>query len=212
MNSQGSWVALAAGACMGILELLWVFFSLRKNHKRVRLEQLNENVVLSLQIHHMDQIHAHAQACYPEECCGLMLGHMTQTADQSQKRLLELYRIDNAWDQTPMPLEEDPASLSLTATQRYWIAPQDLFKAQKYARTQGWDIIGVYHSHPDHKAVPSECDRKWAWPQYSYVIVAVNSGVPHDFCSWILDDQQQFRSEQVMVLDDVASSTLETDI
>lgn len=168
--------------------------------------------MLSLHTRHMDQIHAHAQACYPEECCGLMLGHIAETEGQLQKMLLGLYTVDNAWDPAAASIGAEASNPSLTAARRYWIAPQDLFKAQKYARTQGWDIIGVYHSHPDHEAVPSECDRKWAWPQYSYVIVAVKNGVPHDYRSWILDDQQQFRSEQVMVLDAVVASTLETGI
>ncbi|WP_299484641.1 M67 family metallopeptidase [Acaryochloris sp. IP29b_bin.137] len=166
--------------------------------------------MLNLQAHHMDQIQAHARDCYPEECCGLMLGHRVETADQSQKTLLALYPMDNAWDQANGPIEEKTSCSPLTAARRYWIAPQDLFNAQKYARTQGWDIIGVYHSHPDHEAVPSECDRKWAWPQYSYVIVAVNRGVPHDLRSWILDDQQQFRSEPVAV--SAVAPTVETDI
>lgn len=165
--------------------------------------------MLSLHTHHMEQIQTHAQACYPEECCGLMLGQIQAVDGTLQKQLLGLYTVDNAWDTDSVPFK--PAEHStMTATRRYWIAPQDLFKAQKYARTQGWDIIGVYHSHPDQDAVPSECDRKWAWPQYSYVIVAVNRGVPHDFRSWILDDHQQFRSEPVTV--SAISSTFETDI
>lgn len=160
----------------------------------------------------MDQIYAHAQACYPEECCGLMLGQILESGARSEKKLFELYPLDNAWDQAKSSIQTEESGTPLTATRRYWIAPQDLFNAQKYARTQGWDIIGVYHSHPDHEAVPSECDRKWAWPQYSYVIVAVEDGVPHDFRNWILDDQQRFRAEQITVVDAMVTSTLETDI
>lgn len=174
--------------------------------------RLNRSTVLSLYTDHMDRIQAHAQACYPEECCGLMLGQIVEIEGQVQKKLWALYTADNTWEQAAVPIAETTSTSPLTAARRYWIAPQDLFNAQKYARTQGWDIIGVYHSHPDHEAVPSECDRKWAWPQYSYVIVAVKNGVPHDFRSWMLDDQQQFRSEQVTVLDAVVASTLETDI
>ncbi|WP_299415568.1 M67 family metallopeptidase [Acaryochloris sp. IP29b_bin.148] len=165
--------------------------------------------MLSLQTCHLEQIQIQAQTCYPEECCGLMLGTIVEQDGQLHKKLLELYAVDNAWDSAPRNPEE--ADLPLTATRRYWIAPQDLFKAQQYARTQGWDIMGVYHSHPNHEAVPSECDLKWAWPQYSYVIVAVNPGVPHDFRSWILDGQQ-FRSEEVTILNSAIAPTLETDI
>ena len=172
-----------------------------------------EIAVLYLDSHSRHQIQSHAADCYPQECCGLLLGRMVEVNGNLQKKLYGLHCTHNVWDQSsPEWSRETPVSSQVpTATRRYWIAPDDLFTAQKYARTQGWDIIGVYHSHPDHEAVPSECDRKWAWPQYSYVIVAVKNGVPHDFRSWMLDDQQQFQPEAVLVSAPLVASTPETD-
>lgn len=167
--------------------------------------------MLSLAAHHRDQIQVHAQDCYPAECCGLMLGQIVAVKGQLQKQLMSLYPTKNAWDPATTSIEEQTSQQAMTTARRYWIAPQDLFAAQKYARTQGWDIIGVYHSHPNHEAVPSECDRKWAWPQYSYVIVAVKNGKASEFQSWMLDDQQQFQSEAVNVSPPSVTSTFATD-
>ena len=181
-------------------------------HRNIRSSCFNSSTVLSLNPEQIDHIQSHARDCYPQECCGLMLGHIVDVGGELQKTLLGLYTTDNAWDSASESIDAQASEQTLTANRRYWIAPQDLFNAQKYARTQGWDIIGVYHSHPNHEAVPSECDRNWAWPQYSYVIVAVNNGVPHDFRSWMLDAQQQFRSEPVTVSASAVTSPLETDI
>jgi proteasome lid subunit RPN8/RPN11 len=89
----------------------------------------------------------------------------------------------------------------LTKERRYWIDPQDLFAAQRYARRHNLDIIGIYHSHPDHAAVPSECDRAYAWAQYSYVIVSIQQGNAHSFQSWSLNDQHQFEAEEILTLE-----------
>lgn len=170
--------------------------------------------MLSLDNDQIHQIKTHAQQCYPQECCGLLLGGLHPSLGDLQKTVDAVYPTDNVWDTAvSAPLAEDShPKQTLTSARRYTIAPTDLIAAQKYARTQGWDIIGVYHSHPDQEAVPSECDRTWAWLQYSYVIVAVNQGISQDVCSWILNDQQQFQPEAMIVSAPMAASTLETDV
>jgi proteasome lid subunit RPN8/RPN11 len=75
-----------------------------------------------------------------------------------------------------------------------------MLKAQKDARDRNLDIIGIYHSHPDHPAVPSEFDRAIAWQRYSYVIVSVQQGKTCDLQSWSLDDNCQFQSEEILTL------------
>lgn len=168
--------------------------------------------MLSLSSQQMQTMKTHAQQCYPQECCGLLLGGMHPSLGDLQKTVDAVYPTDNVWDTAVLvPLAEDSHSNHLTSARRYAIAPRDLIAAQKYARTQGWDIIGVYHSHPDHAAVPSQCDRTWAWPHYSYVIVAVNQGISQDVRSWILNDQQQFQAEDMILSAPIAVSTLETD-
>jgi proteasome lid subunit RPN8/RPN11 len=68
---------------------------------------------------------------------------------------------------------------------------------QRDGRERNLDIIGIYHSHIDHPAVPSECDRRLAWSSYSYVIVSVVHGKASDLKSWCLDDQHQFQPEPI---------------
>jgi proteasome lid subunit RPN8/RPN11 len=80
---------------------------------------------------------------------------------------------------------------------RYWIDPQDLLVAQRYARDRQINILGIYHSHPDHPAVPSESDRLLAWSDYSYLILSVQSGIVSDYRCWTLDQHHQFQLEEV---------------
>ena len=81
-----------------------------------------------------------------------------------------------------------------------------MMRVQKQAREQGLNIIGVYHSHPDHAAVPSECDRAQAWPTYAYVIVSVCKGKSVDVQNWALDLSRQFQPEAMRVSPSSASS------
>ncbi len=155
-------------------------------------------LVLILSSQHLQIIQNQAQRAYPHECCGLLLGEITSVAEGWQKKVHSLYGTENSWDQDKH--EFAATEVNLDTTRRYWISPQALLEAQKQARSEGWDIIGTYHSHPDHPAVPSECDRQWAWPQYSYMIVAVENGIPQDCRSWRLDDYHAFQSEPLQMI------------
>ena len=85
------------------------------------------------------------------------------------------------------------------------MATADVVEAEKVARQQGLDVIGWYHSHPDHPARPSQYDRDHAWPWYSYIIVSVAEGNPHDMTSWRLnDDREQFSPEAIEVKQNAA--------
>jgi proteasome lid subunit RPN8/RPN11 len=75
-----------------------------------------------------------------------------------------------------------------------------MLQAQKDARDRHLDIVGIFHSHPDHPAVPSEFDRAIAWQRYSYIIVSVQQGQACDLKSWSLDDDQQFQPEAIITL------------
>jgi proteasome lid subunit RPN8/RPN11 len=88
-----------------------------------------------------------------------------------------------------------PSSATHGAHDRYWIAPTDLLRIQTQARDQGLEILGIVHSHPDHPAVPSACDRRLAWPVYSYLIASVCGGRVVDMQSWRLNAAQQFEPE-----------------
>lgn len=85
--------------------------------------------------------------------------------------------------------------LCLTTAHRQMLHPQ------QHAHSNGWDIIGIYHSHPDAAAVSLECDRAWAWLQYSDGIVVVENGIACDLQSWCLDTHHEFLPERLMVFD-----------
>jgi proteasome lid subunit RPN8/RPN11 len=117
----------------------------------------------------------------------------------------EIWPAENTW--TPDRLSETEALMVVTKPgersqrDRYWIDPQLLLKAQRYCSDRGLSIIGVYHSHPDYPATPSECDRALAWPEYSYLIISVQQGVAHESRSWCLDADHQFVSEALLICD-----------
>jgi len=88
-----------------------------------------------------------------------------------------------------------------TERNRFLIDPLDQLRVEKDARARGLEVLGYYHSHPDHPARPSIYDRKHAWPWYSYVIISVEQGVPKDLTSWVLaEDRWAFRAEQVEIV------------
>ena len=81
---------------------------------------------------------------------------------------------------------------------RYLIHPETMLEAEKDARGRGVDIVGIYHSHPDHPARPSEFDREHAFPWYSYIVVSVHGGSRRDLTSWTLrEDRSGFDAEEM---------------
>ncbi|WP_088894140.1 Mov34/MPN/PAD-1 family protein [Leptolyngbya ohadii] len=159
------------------------------------------------------QIQNHAERTYPEECCGLLLGQIKGEVDRSpnpspHKQITEIWETHNAW--TPETTAD--LALQIPAAQitegakldRYWIDPKDLLKAQRYCRDRGWSVLGIYHSHPDHVALPSECDRLLAWAEYVYIIVSVHQGKTQDVRGWQLDENHQFQPVELL--------TTETDL
>lgn len=136
----------------------------------------------------------HAESVYPEECCGLLLGKLTGDA----KTLIEVLPTENSWGDDADDVF--PTSASSSKRNRFSIAPKVMLVAQKDARDRHLDIIGIFHSHPDGQAVPSEFDRAIAWQQYSYIILSVQQGKACDLKSWILDDHHQFQPEEILTI------------
>jgi proteasome lid subunit RPN8/RPN11 len=180
--------------------------------------------VLQINLDHLQAIFAHAESTYPEECCGLLLGQVEPQASTGYRfecrRLVEVWATENAWNaEAEVEMRAmrgsslcgaiapetgvaetgvaETATSPLTKTRRYWIDPKEILEAQRHARSKNLDIIGIYHSHTDHAAVPSECDRLCAWSHYSYLIVSVQQGRGQDVLSWKLDENRQFQSEEV---------------
>jgi proteasome lid subunit RPN8/RPN11 len=132
-----------------------------------------------------DKIRAHGVQTYPHECCGALLGRDTEVADRRVYREIHaLYPLINRRDDSP--------------NNRFSVTSQDVLDAEKAARQQGLEVVGWYHSHPDHPARPSQYDRDHAWPWYSYIIVSVANRVPEEMTSWRLaDDRTEFECEEI---------------
>jgi proteasome lid subunit RPN8/RPN11 len=105
---------------------------------------------------------------------------------EAQREVLELFPLVNRRDDSPR--------------NRFAVSAEDVLDAEKAARQYGLDVVGWYHSHPDHPARPSQFDREHAWPWYSYVIVSVMSGQPAEMTSWRLnDDRQAYSAERIEI-------------
>jgi proteasome lid subunit RPN8/RPN11 len=155
--------------------------------------------LLKLHSHHLQAIQTHAENTYPEECCGLLLGQRRGEV----KILIEVLPTQNSWNDDAadaFQCIDSSVQRSSSKANRFSIAPIVMLKAQKDARDRNLDIIGIYHSHPDHPAVPSEFDRAIAWQQYSYIIVSVLQRKACDLKSWSLDDDHQFQPEETLTV------------
>lgn len=144
------------------------------------------------------KIREHGADCYPNECCGALLGRdgadVTTAAGGAQlpvREILALFPLVNRRDDSPR--------------NRFSVTPEDVRNAEKAAQEKKLDVVGWYHSHPDHPAQPSQYDREHAWPWYSYVIVSVASGKPVEMTSWRLsDDRSDYACEDIAIRDHVA--------
>ena len=135
-------------------------------------------MALSLQDGVDAAIRAHGAETYPNECCGALYGR-----DGVVSATLAL----------PNTTEEGPR-------RRFLVRPDDYRVAEKRARETGLDLLGFYHSHPDHPARPSQYDLDHAFPTFSYIIVSVRGGAPEDMTSWRLrDDRSAFDPEELVV-------------
>jgi proteasome lid subunit RPN8/RPN11 len=112
-----------------------------------------------------EAIRAHGRETYPHECCGFLLGVPGEVR--------EIARASNAREDSPQ--------------NRYLIPPIEFVRVQRDADQRGLDVIGFYHSHPDHPARPSAFDREHAWPGYAYLIAAVDGGLPGELRGFRFD-------------------------
>jgi proteasome lid subunit RPN8/RPN11 len=121
-----------------------------------------------------------AEAAYPYEGCGVLVGNPeTSVVTVSQvfegRNLVQDRRHD-----------------------RYELDPRDIIRAERYAREAGQEVIGFYHTHPDHPARPSQFDTDRAWPRYHYVVVAVDEGKLREATAWrLVEGEEPNRFEEV---------------
>ena len=153
-------------------------------------------MAIQLNAQQLQSIRSHAEKEYPNECCGMLLGH----ADDDVKEVSEVVplknlRLDSGRAQELLPLE-DPGRES--EKNRFLIDPLEQMRVERDARSRGLDVLGYYHSHPDHPARPSIYDRDHAWPWYSYIILSVERGQAAEMTSWVLsEDRARFDPEIV---------------
>ncbi len=129
----------------------------------------------------IENIHRHARETYPEECAGAIVGLDTG----GMKVVVDVWPAENT--------HEDERS------RRFLIEPLQIKKFEEDAAGRDMDLLGFYHSHPDHPAEPSEYDREHAWPYYSYVITSVSGDSVRDTRSWVLkDDRSGYDEEEIL--------------
>ena len=127
----------------------------------------------------IERINKHIEAAYPGEGAGFLLGTDGDVND--------VLPLDNA--------REEEARYN-----RFLLTPEDYLKAEMKAMELGVDLIGVFHSHPDCPNVPSEYDREWAQPFFSYVISRVDQGKAVSHRSWkLLEDRTKYEEEEIEI-------------
>jgi proteasome lid subunit RPN8/RPN11 len=132
-------------------------------------------------------LRAHGEETYPHECCGVLLGH---GVGEPERRVIEVVRCGNTRDDRPQD--------------RYHIDPRELVRIQRQGHERGLDIVGFYHSHPDHPARWSQTDLAEAhWIGCSYVITSVEKGRAVTTNSFALlgatEEDKHFEDESVEV-------------
>jgi proteasome lid subunit RPN8/RPN11 len=123
-------------------------------------------------------IREHGASTYPDECCGALIG----SSAGGVTRVAEARPLANVTAEGPR--------------RRFMVSAADYRDAERHASAAGAELVGFYHSHPDHPAEPSQYDLDHAWPNFSYVIVAVGGGTPRALRSWRLRaDRSGFEEE-----------------
>jgi len=127
-------------------------------------------------------IRVDGETAYPNECCGVLIGEVDNSGIKTVKSTLTINNASENGEQY----------------HRFLITPEDMMKAEQAARAKKLDVIGFYHSHPDHPSAPSGYDKDHALPFYSYVIVSVDNGKAQVLTSWELaDDRSDFTQEEI---------------
>jgi proteasome lid subunit RPN8/RPN11 len=120
---------------------------------------------------------------FPDECCGFLFGREER---DGTRVVIDILVVDNS-----KPGDK---------TRRFEISTSDYMAAEQHATDHDWTILGIYHSHPKHPAIPSEQDRVAAQPYFSYLIISLpdvsDRGAIY-FRSWLLNDDLQFEEEKI---------------
>jgi proteasome lid subunit RPN8/RPN11 len=123
----------------------------------------------------------HAESGYPNEVCGVLIGRDGKITEFKECRNLNKER----------------------ARDRYELDPLSFKEADDWARSNGMEILGIYHSHPDHPSRPSEFDRERAWPEWAYIILSIHGGRHNDSRAWVLKNPDSpFVEEKIELVEE----------
>ncbi|MDR2772321.1 MAG: M67 family metallopeptidase [Elusimicrobiota bacterium] len=136
--------------------------------------------VLKISLETIEEIKNEAARAYPYECCGALIGVL----DGDVRDVKEILPIGNE-------------RKGEAQRRRFLITAEELAKVEIKIAKKGLDILGFYHSHPDHPSRPSKYDEDFALPFYSYAIISVEKGKPTELTSWVLDENRIFISEEL---------------
>ena len=129
----------------------------------------------------VDEIELHGEQSYPEECCGMMMGY----SENNNHVIEEVIKIDNSQDEN--------------RRRRFLITPEQYRHAEEFARNKKMELLGFYHSHPDHPAAPSTFDTEHALPWFTYIIVSVEKGKAGTMTAWLLNEERNKLIERMMI-------------
>lgn len=127
-----------------------------------------------------EKICSHGEETYNEECCGAVFGY---NKDYGMD-IKEILKFKNEKDENRQ--------------NRYLISPKEYLTAERTAKEKNLDLVGFYHSHPDHPAVPSKFDTEHAFPWFLYIIVSVEKGKANDLRGWILEENRERFNEEII--------------
>jgi proteasome lid subunit RPN8/RPN11 len=148
-------------------------------------QDANMTILISRQA--LEEIHKNGEQSYPDEGAGLILG----IVEDGIKKVVKLMKFPNAREES-------------ARHNRYLLTPMDYLRGETEAARSGLDVLGVFHSHPNHPNLPSDFDRQWAMPMLSYLITSVNNGKAAGSRAWILkEDRSGFTEETISIIDGI---------
>ncbi|HEY9167592.1 MAG TPA: M67 family metallopeptidase [Candidatus Kryptonia bacterium] len=138
------------------------------------------------------QIYRHVERTYPEEGCGFMLG---ENSGESQT-VRRVFEINNSQDEN--------------RKRRFLITPEQYMQAERIAAEHRMDLLGFYHSHPDHPAIPSAFDTEHALPLFAYLIVSLAEGKSKTMSGWRLSESRERFIESNLIVENLADEEITT--
>jgi proteasome lid subunit RPN8/RPN11 len=160
-------------------------------------------MTITLTDHVYNDIARHAEETYPNECVGLIFGWINGTRTEVE----DIFPVPNRWT-AEVGLTAADAEHSLR--DRFYLDPRDYLRAERAARERGLDVVGCYHSHPDHPAVPSPRDVTGAQgigggSRFAFLIQSVRGGHAAQLTAWTLDEAgRRFVAEELVRVEGAA--------